>query len=59
MHDLRESKVWKEAHDLGRVEAKHEFIRNALAKGMPHKEIAELVALPVSEVQRLAKQNEN
>jgi predicted transposase/invertase (TIGR01784 family) len=62
LHDLRESKVWKEAHDegeekgmeKGKLIAKQEMIQSFLAEGMNPKRIAELLKITVEEVQRLS-----
>src|ERR1022692_1311949 len=46
LHDIRESKVWKEAHELGREENKRQMIGTLLAKGMSPAQIADLLNLP-------------
>ncbi len=63
LHDIRESKVWKEAHDdgveegveKGVVTERKSTIQKCIAKGMAHKEIADLLQIPIVEVRRLAK----
>ncbi len=50
LHDIRESKVWKEAQE----ETQKGIIEKLLARGMPQKEIAELLQMPVAQVRRLA-----
>lgn len=59
LHDLKESKVWQEAHQTGREEGRvaerQEMVRNCLADGMSLKEIARLMRIPLKEVRRLAK----
>jgi predicted transposase/invertase (TIGR01784 family) len=63
LHDLRESKVWQEAHqtgiEKGREEGKtntqRDLVRKCQARGMSIKEIAELMELPVLTIRRLAK----
>jgi predicted transposase YdaD len=58
LHDIRESKVWKEAHEGGIEEgksiAKKEVIQTCFARGMSLEQIAELVKLTPSKVQELA-----
>jgi predicted transposase/invertase (TIGR01784 family) len=63
LHDIRESKVWKEAHEEGIEEgiekgkaiARREMIRNLRADGMTDKQIAAMLKVPVEEIQRLSK----
>ena len=71
LHDLRESKVWQEAHQTGLTEgiekgiktgraegktmAQAEMVRKCLANGMSAKEIAQLLGLPLAQVRRLIK----
>jgi len=71
LHDLKESKVWQEAEQLGkerglqegREEGREEglelanraHVKRLLAKGSSHKEIAELLAIPIADVRRLAR----
>ncbi len=71
LHDIRESKVWKEAHDegaekgreegmekgmeKGKLIAKQEIIQGFLAGGMTPARIAELLKLTVDDVNRLAE----
>ncbi len=59
LHDLRESKVWKEAYDEGADANAKKFIESLLAKGKTHKEVAELLNIPVDKVERLTKENSN
>ncbi len=54
LHDLRESKVWKEAHDEGETELKLKLVEKWLAKGLTQAEIADLLEIPVEEVKSLA-----
>jgi predicted transposase YdaD len=53
LHDIRESKVWKEAHNEGKDETNRGTIQTLLAKGMSPAQIAELLNLPLDEVRRL------
>jgi predicted transposase/invertase (TIGR01784 family) len=67
LHDIRESKVWKEAHEggvevgiekgieKGKVIAKREMIESFIAQGIPHEQIAKLMNMPVDEIRRTAK----
>jgi predicted transposase/invertase (TIGR01784 family) len=63
LHDIRESKVWQEAHQTGiekgiakgRILARRELIRKQISKGKAIKQIAEEWDIPVAEVRRLAK----
>jgi predicted transposase YdaD len=59
LHDIRESKVWQEAHELGREkgkdESKREMIETLMAKGMSPAQIAELLNLPPEGVMQLTK----
>ena len=54
LHDLRESKVWKEAYEEGADENAKKFIDALRASGMTIKDIAEVLKIPVQEVERLA-----
>ncbi|MBI1831404.1 MAG: hypothetical protein HYR84_08140 [Planctomycetes bacterium] len=67
LHDLKKSKVWREAHEEGRKEGREEgreegkelgqaeFVRKLLAKGKSAKEIAAVLDMAVADVRRLAK----
>jgi predicted transposase/invertase (TIGR01784 family) len=67
LHDLRESKVWQEAHKEGKDEGKDEgkeegrmlekqdLVKRWHAKGKTIKEIAELLEIPAVEVRRMAR----
>ena len=67
LHDLRESKVWQEAHqvghdegreeghEVGRKEERGEVVKRMQAKGMTLKAIAELLDIPLPEVRRLVR----
>ena len=71
LHDLRESKVWQEAEQVGktlgreegrekgreegREESNRAFVKLLQAKGKPLKEIAELMEIPLAEVRRFAR----
>jgi predicted transposase/invertase (TIGR01784 family) len=57
LHDLRESKVWKEAYEEGADANARDFVESLLAKGKTHKEVAELLNIPVEKVERLTKEN--
>jgi predicted transposase/invertase (TIGR01784 family) len=61
LHDLRESKVWQEAHETGVEEGQarkqRELILKCLAKGMSVREVANLLEIPLKDVRRLAKEN--
>jgi predicted transposase/invertase (TIGR01784 family) len=54
LHDIRESKVWKEACEEGKSENQRELIAKWLGKGMTEKQIAELLDISVAQVRRLA-----
>jgi predicted transposase/invertase (TIGR01784 family) len=64
LHDLRESKVWQEAHregieegiQEGKTLTQLEVVRNCLAKGMSAKEIAGVLKISLVQVRRLTKQ---
>jgi hypothetical protein len=60
LHDIRESdirasKVWKEAHELGKDESKRQMIGTLMAKGMSPAQIADLMSQPLDEVTPLTK----
>ena len=59
LHDLRESKVWQEAHQDGIKEGKTiahaEVARNLIDSGMPVKEVAKVLKISAAQVRRLAK----
>ncbi len=59
LHDLRESRVWQEAHGeglkKGKTLAQQELVRKKLAKGKTLKQIAEDLDIPAAKVRRLAK----
>lgn len=59
LHDLRESKVWQEAHEEGKQEGKQEerqeLVKLWLANGKTIKEIAELLDVSLAEVRRLSR----
>ena len=67
LHDIRKSKVWREAHQSGREEgreegrdegktlAQRELVRKLLEKGMSVREIAALMEIAPKDVRRLAK----
>jgi predicted transposase YdaD len=58
LHDIRESKVWQEAHHLGKEEGKVENTKDTigklLSKGMTEAQIADLLEIKVDEIHRLA-----
>lgn len=72
LHDLRESRVWQEAHkegkeegreegiakgrQEGRSEEKQDLVKRWISSGKTHSEIADLLGLPLSQVRRLARQ---
>jgi predicted transposase/invertase (TIGR01784 family) len=53
--DIRNTRVWQEAEEEGRILEKKELVDKWLAKGMSAKKIAELLEIPVRDVRRLAK----
>lgn len=57
IHDIKESKVWKEAtqegKEEGKIEERESTIRKCLAKGMTEKQISELLDIRIQEVRRL------
>jgi predicted transposase YdaD len=53
--NIRDTAVWKEAHEEGKVLAKQEMVRNCMANGLSLKQVAKLLKLPLKEVRRLAK----
>ena len=59
LHDLRESKVWQEAHETGIEEGESRILKRLVqkyvAKGMSVKAIADMMDLPVKDVRRFAK----
>lgn len=67
LHDLRETRVWKEAHqegkeegleegiEKGKKEKMQEVVERLQANGQTQKQIAELLEISVSEVRRLTK----
>ena len=67
LEDLRKTRVWQEAeeegrlkghtegHAEGREQEREELVRKCVAKGMPVKDIAELLDTSVHEVRRLSK----
>jgi predicted transposase/invertase (TIGR01784 family) len=72
LHDLKESKVWQEAEEIGREqgwqegrkegqqEGRHErdreLVRRMSAAGRSLKEIAELLELPLADVRRISRE---
>ena len=60
--DLRKTRVWQEAHEegieKGTAETKRQLVARCLAKGMPHKQIADLLEMPVNDIRRLAKSSD-
>jgi predicted transposase/invertase (TIGR01784 family) len=57
LHDIRESRVWKEAVEEGISLHKKEMVKKCLAKGMSVKQIANLMELPLDEVKQLAEEH--
>ncbi len=63
--DIRKKRAWKDAYEDAYKHAEkaaHDNVMDGLveklaAKGMTHKEIAELLEIPVREVRRLAKEH--
>ena len=63
LHDIRESKVWQEAHEEGvkegraqeRVLVHAEMARHLMDSGMPVKEVAKVLKISAAQVRRLAK----
>jgi predicted transposase/invertase (TIGR01784 family) len=55
LEDIRKTRVWQEAHDEGVEKTQSETIHRCLAKGIPVKEIAELLQISVKEVRRLSR----
>jgi transposase len=53
--NLRETRVWQEAHEEGKADAERKLIERWLGEGKSHKEIAGLLGVSLSEVRRLAK----
>jgi len=62
IHDIKESKVWKEAVQerkdegikVGINEERASIVRKCLAKGMTEKHISELLDIRIQEVRRLS-----
>jgi predicted transposase/invertase (TIGR01784 family) len=52
LHDIRESKVWQEAHEEGQLMLKQRLAKKLTTDGRPIKEIAELLEAPVKEVRK-------
>ena len=59
LHDLKESKVWQEAvqvgEERGRERRDRDLVKRLQAKGTSLKEIAELLGIPLAEVRRIAR----
>jgi hypothetical protein len=55
LHDIRESKVWKEAFEDGDASRLRKTISTLVAKGKTLQEIAELLDIPPRELRRAAK----
>jgi predicted transposase YdaD len=53
-HDIRESKVWKEAVEEGDTRRLKQIVDTLAGKGKTHEEIAELLDVPLNEIRRLA-----
>ena len=53
--NIRDTAVWKEAHEEGKEETQRNVVRKLVAKGKSAKEIADLLDLPLRDVRRLAK----
>jgi predicted transposase/invertase (TIGR01784 family) len=57
LHDLRESKVWKEAHEVGDSERLKKTIDTLVRKGRTLQEVAELLDIPVEQIRQTADSN--
>lgn len=63
LHDIRESKVWKEAYQegeekgeaRGKLAAQEELISTLLDRGFTHQQVADLIRWPLEQVKRLAR----
>jgi len=59
LNDIRESRVWQEAHEEGReegrIEERGEFVRLLHQDGQSLKEIAKTLKIPLAEVRRLVR----
>ena len=59
LHDLKESKVWQEAEQVGKERERErrdrDLVKRLQAKGTSLKEIAELLEIPLAEVRRIAR----
>jgi predicted transposase YdaD len=55
LHDIRESKVWKEAHEEGDAERLRKTVETLLAKGKSLAEIAELLDIPLDQLRMIAE----
>ena len=59
LHDIKESKVWQEAHQLGKEKGRElvnrGHVKRLLAKGNSLKEIAKILAIPLADVRRFAR----
>jgi predicted transposase YdaD len=61
LHDIKESKVWKEAvqegkeegKEVGKTDERETIVRKCLAKGMTERQISELLDIRIQEVRRL------
>ena len=54
LHDIRESKVWKEAHEEGEVQMLRNNIEALVGKGMTFEKIAALLDISVDKIRRVA-----
>jgi hypothetical protein len=50
LHDIRESKMWKQAREEGRIIERESTIKKCMAKGMTHKEIADILRIAQAEL---------
>ena len=66
LHDIRESKIWQEAHKEGREEGWEvgreegeslikQVVQQKLRKGMSTKEVAAMLEISLAEVRRFAR----
>ncbi len=60
LEDLRKTRVWQEAQEegiaMGRKLEKVDLVRSCLAKGMPAKEVADLLGVTAQVIRKLAKE---
>jgi predicted transposase YdaD len=59
LHDIRESKVWKEAHEEGDAARLKKTIDTLVEQGMTFEKISALLKISLDEIRRVAHDQPN